>query len=280
MVTLTATLITTLFLVESSVNQNKAITEAALRELYVNQQLSTIATAEELKASPAAIYQALVRFDIPRRSKSQAALHRYGQTVGMVEKDRLRELYIDQQMSGISIAKKLGIDPVTVYNALGRFNIPLRSRSDASKQRWSRTWKADWKKMARQYEKGTTLEDIAKEVGCSLGVASSHLRDKGIELRPRSFKSHSFSPNSRRAIAHAIGADRCAICTETRGTQLCHIQARRKGGPLNPDNTLPLCPSHHWFFDRGQLTKAEVRKIQPVLLSAKRKSYTHHVYTV
>jgi hypothetical protein len=258
-------------------------------------------------------------------------------------KPELEKLYIRESLSSVEIASRLRKSIGSVHSALKRFGIPRRSLVEAAQLRRSHTYQQNWVKFSKYYEEGRNLEDISREVGCSLATTAKHLRAVGANIRPRGTESP-LHPNLRsriefdvdaaikmnqdgatlteissrlpehpsvqvlsmrfqkvghrvlvhkaskdqfrnleakkRAVAHAIGADHCLICHETRGTQLCHIQARRKGGPLNPDNSVPLCPNHHWFFDRGQLTKAEAKKIRPALLSAKRKGYTHHVYVV
>jgi len=256
-----------------------------------------------------------------------------------IQEETLRQLYVHEQLSGAEIARKIRASPAAVYNALIRFGIPLRSHSTASRLRWSTTWGADWKELAHRYNKGANLEDIAKEVGCSLATASEHLsnfttiRSRGAEspLHPnprgrididvkKSSKMNKAGAtlteigaelgvsvqivskrlqeagvqvvvnkaskdefknvqSKKREVARAIGATKCTVCGEIRGVQLCHIQSRRKGGPLNPDNAVPLCPNHHDFFDHGRLHASELHKLKSALLTASEKGYVHHIYS-
>lgn len=254
-------------------------------------------------------------------------------------KAALRQMYVNEGLSTVEISTNTGASTAGVTAALHRFGIGLRSRRDAARIRHRHTWEADWCSLAKRYEDGATLEDLACEVECTPGVASRHLaefttiRPRGCEVKPNSrgrieididraiamnqngatlteigaklgnvsvqvvskrFREagHSVLRNratrskfmnvqvKKRIVAQAINATCCVVCKETRGVQLCHIQAQRKGGELNPDNAVALCPNHHWFFDRGCLRKPELRRLRPYLVEAAHKGYAHHHYGV
>lgn len=258
----------------------------------------------------------------------------------VLTKQGLETLYIDQKMSSVEIAAKLGTAVPTISNALRRLGIPRRSMSEAAQNRREQTYNQNWKELRSRYEEGENLEDLASEVGCSTSTAAVHLRAVGTKIRPRGSETV-HHPNYRgrididvkkaskmnkagatlteigaklgvsvqivskrlqesgiqvvvnkaskdefkniqakkREIARAIGATKCVVCGETRGTQLCHIQSRRKGGPLNPYNAVALCPNHHDFFDHGRLKPKELAKLNETLLTAAEKGYVHHIYS-
>ena len=254
-----------------------------------------------------------------------------------ITEEALKKLYVEKKMSTIQVAVELGASDAAVYQALKRYGLPVRTRSVASRVRWGHTWDVDWAALAKRYDQGATLEELAEEVGCSWAPASAHLskytkiRPRGSEVKPNSrgrididvsaaieanqkgatlteiasrmgvsvqivskrlreagytVKTNKASTEKfanlqarKRKVAKAIDASKCRICRETRGVQLCHIQPRRKGGPLNPDNAVALCPSHHWFFDRGELTEDELARIKPTLREAAGKGYVHPLYS-
>lgn len=49
----------------------------------------------------------------------------------------------------------------------------------------------------------------------------------------------------------------CEICGENRSIDKCHIIPNKLGGSNSEENILFLCPTHHRFFDRFMLSKAE-----------------------
>ena len=55
--------------------------------------------------------------------------------------------------------------------------------------------------------------------------------------------------------------DRCVICGENRIVDKCHIIPREHSGSSSMDNLILLCPTHHFLFDHGRLSKDEFMKI-------------------
>lgn len=54
----------------------------------------------------------------------------------------------------------------------------------------------------------------------------------------------------------------CVICGESRNVEIGHLLPACDGGLASPDNLVPLCPSHHVFFDRGLLTQSESENLE------------------
>lgn len=54
-----------------------------------------------------------------------------------------------------------------------------------------------------------------------------------------------------------IGENGCAVCGESRCTQLAHVTPRSIGGSV----MLPMCPTHHKAYDEGCLTEDELSSL-------------------
>ena len=55
----------------------------------------------------------------------------------------------------------------------------------------------------------------------------------------------------------------CAICGEVRGLHRAHIIPK---AIIKNDDIIYLCPSHHQYYDNGQLTNEEFESIKPKVL--------------
>lgn len=71
----------------------------------------------------------------------------------------------------------------------------------------------------------------------------------------------------RRRVLQRYGAT-CAVCgldiVSPKGdpiVEAAHVHARGEGGPDEPENGIPLCPNHHWAYDRGWLALTDDSKI-------------------
>lgn len=57
----------------------------------------------------------------------------------------------------------------------------------------------------------------------------------------------------------------CAICGDDNSlheigaheVEVCHMRALEHGGPDELTNAMPMCRTHHWFYDRGAFTLAD-----------------------
>ncbi|KPV53761.1 hypothetical protein SE17_07730 [Kouleothrix aurantiaca] len=105
--------------------------EATLRRMYLEDMRSIREIATSLDLSTRSVYDALVRYRIPRRSGG------YRRTVapavspeqqGTLTETTLRRLYEQNGESIASIAQSLGCPPSRVRDALVRWNIPRRRR--------------------------------------------------------------------------------------------------------------------------------------------------------
>jgi hypothetical protein len=56
----------------------------------------------------------------------------------------------------------------------------------------------------------------------------------------------------------------CCVCGFGRTIDFCHILWRKDGGKVRKDNITILCPNHHRLYDKGLLTKQELKLIKTV----------------
>lgn len=87
--------------------------------------------------------------------------------------------------SGIAIAKDLGCDPTAVYYLLKRDGVAVRSLSEAhaDRPRPNRRISLDDATIIDRYQRGSSLQGIADELGVSETVIRRRVMDAGIRLR-------------------------------------------------------------------------------------------------
>jgi len=258
---------------------NPRLTEKNLIAFYVDQKLSTLETAKKLGVSDAGVYAALRRHGIQLRGKSKAAKLQRGYThlnwrllAGKYRAGEPLDAIAEEAGCCLSTASKYLSEHTAVRSRGSETNRPnSRGRIDI-----------DVDKAIAMNLEGATLTEIGAKFGVSVQIVSKRLRDAGYKVITHKASKDKFKniQARKRTVAHAIGANKCTICHEKRGVQLCHIQARRYGGELIPDNVIALCPSHHWFFDQGCLSDKEISRLKPSLAGPARKGYKHHYYEV
>lgn len=254
------------------------VTKVDLVKLYVHQKLSAREVAEKVGLSTPAIFSALKRHDIPRRSLKESA--RLNRSHSDQNWNQLRKKYeLGSPLE--DVAEEVGCALSTAAQYLREAGASIRHRGAETNRGNSRgKIEIDMKKAIKWNQKGATLTEIAEKMGVSVQIVSKRLQESGYVVLVNKASTDEFKnvQVKKREVARAIGACKCVVCGERRGVQLCHIQARRKGGPLNPDNAIALCPSHHWFMDQGVLQRGELKKVVPHLESAALKGYQHHRY--
>jgi hypothetical protein len=260
---------------------NKNITQEELERLYVQGGLSTTEVAEKIGASASGVYFALKRFGIPMRGKSDAARLRHGHTWSLNWKVISKEYLAGATIEDLS--EKYECSWATMSAHLHSNGVEVRPRGSESPlhPNYRGRIDIDVKKAAKMNKAGATLTEVGTKLGVSVQIVSKRLQEARIPVVVNKASTDEFKnvQVKKRAVARAIDATHCLVCHETRGTHLCHIQSRRKGGPLNPNNAVALCPSHHDFFDHGRLTAKELSKLKATLLTAAEKGYAHHIYT-
>jgi len=97
--------------------------EDTLRELYVNQRLSTQEVADEFGCTGSAIFRWLKKHDIPIRSQSEG---QQLNTPELRDEELLRDLYVSQELSTRTIAERIGCSSHTVSRYLRKYDIETR----------------------------------------------------------------------------------------------------------------------------------------------------------
>ncbi len=113
-------------------------------------------------------------------------------------------------------------------------------------------------KAVEMYKKGFLLREIARNLECSLGAASTliyrHKLKKEFINRIGEGKQYVKSrlPKS------------CELCGYDRFVEVAHIIPSRKGGVYSVDNCFSLCPNCHHLFDHSLLTESENLKLKEI----------------
>lgn len=95
--------------------------------------------------------------------------------------DRVAEL-VDRYEAGeevMPLARRFGIDRVTVYHALANAGVERRRR---------RISEAERDEAVRLYERGMAIARIAARLGCSYTGAHALLKREGVPLRGRHYR--------------------------------------------------------------------------------------------
>ena len=101
--------------------------EATLRRLYLEEQQSIRAIATQQNMPSRMVYDALIRYRIPRRAAGFRSARAHVSDTALNEVN-LRHLYLEEQLSIRAIASLSKISTRAVYDALSRYRIPRRRR--------------------------------------------------------------------------------------------------------------------------------------------------------
>jgi len=147
--------------------------EEKLRELYVEQDMSSREVAEELRCSKTPILTWLDEFgiekDASRRDMTPAELE---------DEDTLRRLYVERELTTQEIASKVDCSHGTVSRWINEHEIEERPSSVGELRD-----KAQLREMYVGKELGLT--EIADSLGCAESTVLTWLRRHGIETRAR-----------------------------------------------------------------------------------------------
>lgn len=104
---------------------NLDITRDELQRLYWGEDLDAFQIAELKDVSYHAVWHRMIKYNIPRRGRSEAA------RIHEIDRERVKNLYWEQKLSIHKIAGILGVSGATVYRCMINNRVPLRSRSEA-----------------------------------------------------------------------------------------------------------------------------------------------------
>lgn len=141
-----------------------------------------------------------------------------------VDGGELRRLYVEEQLTTRQIAAITGISSKTITRRLHEFGIQPRAQGP---ERHEILRDASW--VRDQYEtQRKTCEQIAREIGASLGVVRSWVHRHGIETRAQGNpRGRVFSDEFRKSVSAA-----------KKGKQTGEANPNWRGGLINPNQRL------------------------------------------
>lgn len=163
------------------------IDEPTIRRLYVQEQRSIRAIATLLQVPTRLVYDALVRYRIPRRTTGFRP-QRVEPDEAPFDEITLRRWYLEEECSIRTIAKRTNVSTRVVYEALIHYNIPRRKvgQRPADTLAEAEQELIDESTLRRLYEgEGRSIAAIATTLACSPARIRSALVYWGIERRRR-----------------------------------------------------------------------------------------------
>lgn len=106
-----------------------------IKDMYINQMLSTVKIAEHFGCSARTIGLKLERMGIKRRSLIEAQYASTGrhEPQEFQSYETMYELYVEQKLNKDELGKRFGVSPSCVGRALMRLGIPVRGTSEAQR---------------------------------------------------------------------------------------------------------------------------------------------------
>jgi len=161
--------------------------EAVLRREYIERGKSTTEVANDLGCSRATILRWLDKHGIDTRPQHGFADER------LRDAEKMRELYLEQELSCSDIGSLFDCGEETVRNWLEKHNIERRD-AGGQHQTPKRLRQKDW--LLGQYnDKGKSVSEIAEIVGCGTTPVRRWLKRYGAEFGPETFPSGEEHPN-------------------------------------------------------------------------------------
>jgi DNA-binding CsgD family transcriptional regulator len=149
------------------------LTRELLVELYVEQRLTMAEVAERVGGSASRVGAALDQHGIPRRPRGSRSLP----GLQPLSREVLIELYANERLGSVSIARRLGGHPSRILHALDRFGIPVRARP--------RPGDIDVERLAELYvERRMSLEEVADALGVSVNQVRVTVRREKLRRPP------------------------------------------------------------------------------------------------
>ena len=269
-------------------HQNSKLTRENLYRALVKEGRSTVTAATVLGATPSGVNSAAKRFGIPVRPRKDAAIHRWN-PLSDEKWIQVGKRMHENNLTMEELEKEIGRCPATISKNLHRLRIKVRPRGAEVRPNSRSRIPFDEKRFKHlNLIEGKTLPEIEAILPehPSVQVLCRRAKARGWAVKNnKAGRGRSEHPNyqiKKRLVAEQLGPKICRICGEERAVDISHIQPRKAPhhGPLVKENCMWLCKNHNWNFDRGLLTKEEVRKIRSKLIEAKKHGYESVHYKV
>lgn len=154
--------------------------KAWLEKKYVEENLSTIKISKLVGCSKRTVLDAMRRFGIPRRNRSEAGI----QYKMLHDEQWLRQKYLEEKLSYVEIGSIIGCTNANVMYAIKELNIPRRSISEAQILQKRPELLRDRGWLYHQYcEEELTTREIATILGGNCVTVLHALNDFNIPTR-------------------------------------------------------------------------------------------------
>ena len=253
----------------SATDEPKYRDEAWLRENYIAELKSTIEIAEECDCSDTTIQYWLKKYGIEMEPELRRVKDKR-----LTDADWLRRQYLAKNRTGYDIAEECGCSFSNVYTWLKRHGIEIAAEAHHAPD--SRLLDKEW--LREKYsEDGYTMQQIARECGCSENAVGNWLEKHDIEVRwpingkehprwngGRSAYGHGWSPKKRSAVRErddfSCQDPRCSV-TQTDHLdeygQKLHVHHLRKARDIDDEekrnakeNLITLCRDCHRRWEK------------------------------
>ena len=184
----------------------------------------------------------------------------------MITKERLKELYIDRKLSIRQIAKIFNCTPSTIWTKLCQFNIRVRTKSEANKEKYR--IKISKELLRHLYvNKNLDTDEIAKKFKCSTTTIVKRLHHFDIPIRrmrintPQDTLKYLYI-NKKKTIYQIAKKFNCNSVTILNRLNQHNIPIRKKGEVReeNREIKIPKDKLKYLYVDKG-LTISEIVKM-------------------
>ena len=244
---------------KETLDQNKIV------QMY-EQGLSTVKISRELECSKAGVRGALLRAGVALRTGNKRSIK---DRIGFVPTKEWMLEVMPHFDSASAAARHYKIPYSSFIDYLEKFNIP-RERWKGGPRVHGRRQEIPIEEAVKLSNDGVTYEELSRLYCVSYGVICRRMKDVGHEAPWRRTKDLRFSTHStkKRKVFQELNIDGCEVCGEDRTLDFAHIKPAKEGGPIEKENCLVLCPTHHRVYDSGQMTEEEFSHVLPKVRTA------------
>jgi len=150
------------------------------RDEYVEKERSTVDIGEELDVSPSTVRRWLDEHGIETRDSPKQRSNADFDVLD--DKEKLRELYHDEELTIQEIANRTSTYFTTVYQRMADFGIERRDNGGVKEYDTERVTDEEYLR-TRYVEEEATIEEIANECNCSNWRVHKSMREHGIKTR-------------------------------------------------------------------------------------------------
>ena len=111
--------------------------------------------------------------------------------------------------------------------------------------------------LLKNYSDNNFIVDLRNEILCIFDEMYQQLSTEmkyNVKIKPSKRKPLLYNKKNN---YETDNLQSCVICGENRTINQCHIIPRELSGSDCEDNMIYLCPTHHFLFDQGRLSKEE-----------------------